>query len=534
MAAKADLRISPRGIGGTTGDTAVDIDAVGDIKVMIQEGGGVGGIDQRGRTSLINGRVLGKIEVLDLEAGGSEQRVQALEKLNQFGIGATPGPFVKKLLGKHAVDKSYTKLSTSPEKSASTADGETEGEKAPIQQSMLNDEDFLQRLSRVQDLDKSCQDVFEQAITGNVGGDLKAMVILPGEKELVSIPVVAMMGAPFKDGKTEVLGQGVVILTEGADKRHRLIFIMVTDSREIHATEKWSLSDHKGTKRVAGDGEYLVSRGQERFLGFFNVEGGLFDVQVEARDEAILKALFSADETSSKEREKRSNKSCCSCLWTCMGCPKRCVNKCCSCVKGCCSCFKGCCSEGGKCSCFKCCCSCSCCKSSTPASEPDVSVDQAGSWDFSAEFSANLKDLIEAKIQTITNDASYKFPNCPSLTNPEDRAVLVEFTRCVNLKYRNSSTNKIQQCTLVVQPQVAYSQIAAFASMLSVHTIRGGENGEEKIVKMPQMPVMQMPEFSSSLLSCCKKKRRSLGGQSSQKGRCSTIRGLFCPSRRRK
>ena len=53
---------------------------------------------------------------------------------------------------------------------------------------------------------------------------------------------------------------------------------MLADTREIHATENWSLFDHKkgdgsATKRVAGDGEYLVSRGQDRFAGFFNIEG---------------------------------------------------------------------------------------------------------------------------------------------------------------------------------------------------------------------------------------------------------------------
>ena len=41
MASTAAMRISPRGLGGTTGpgDTAVDIDAVGDIQVRIYEAG---------------------------------------------------------------------------------------------------------------------------------------------------------------------------------------------------------------------------------------------------------------------------------------------------------------------------------------------------------------------------------------------------------------------------------------------------------------------------------------------------------------
>jgi len=444
METKAAMKISPRGIGAASGDFDAPL---GDIEVKIEGDG-----------------------------DGVDQRVQVLGKLNKFGIGATPGPFVKTLLGKHAVDKSYEKFAIEENE---------DGENRP----MLTDEDYRQRLSRVQGFDKSCQDVFEQAINGNVRGDLTTMIILPGEKELASIPVVAMMGGPFEDGETEILGQGAVILTESADKKHRLIFSMLADSREIQAKEQWSLSDQKGTKRVAGDGEYLVARGQDRFLGFFNVEGGLFDVQVKAHDEAILKALFSASQTSSKEKQP-----CCDCFQGCVGCLKGCpIFKDCPIFK-CCSCFKG----------------CAC------ARDPDVAL--AGSWSFSAEFSANLKDLIEAKIQTITNNASYKFPDCPSLTNPEDRAVLVEFTRCVKLQYRNSSTNKIQQCTLVVQPQVPYATIAAFASMVSVYTIRG-EPGEEKIAQRPQMQAL--PMFGSnhtinSGLPCCKKKRRTHGGKSSQ------------------
>lgn len=307
------------------------------------------------------------------------KRVQVLQALNKFDMGATPSAFVGDSLGEHAIGK--------------TLDTETS--------SLLTDEDYGQRLRRVMGFDKSCQDAFDEVRRGNINGDLKNMLLLPNEKELASIPVVAMVGGPFEKGRTEILGNGVVMLVENSDKKHRLVFSMSSETKGVEAKETWALSDIAGTRHVEGNAVYMVTRGEDRFLGFVSVEDALFDVQVKSHDEVMLKAIFNAS------IDKALLPGC-----SCFSKMPQCLQDCCKCLQDCCN-FKWCCKELG------------------------------GAWSLSEEFSEDLKTLVEAKIQSSTNNATYKFPECESLTNPEERAILVEFTRCLEIQYRHSNTNKV-------------------------------------------------------------------------------------------
>ena len=313
----------------------------------------------------------------------------------------------------------------------------------------VNENDYAARMQRVQNVDEECETVFEAGLQSTWDGSTSAMV--PEEETLIaSLPLIAVMGGPFDDGRKHVVGDGSILLTESTakneksgkiEKKHRMIIHMSTTSGSVEGNESWSKVNFRGGGHAQTSfAQYSATHQQDMYVGFINVENDSYlPVQVQTHDEAFLKVIFGGAMLKPT--------------------PKDCCDNCCDCTCG----FALC----GQCMsvCSGC---CSCC---------DPPDQFHGSWSFNADFVQSLKQQIIMRIQASTGNADYKFPDFENVNNPEERAILLQFTRAIKFKYWNFDTGRIQPCTVIVQPDVQFSQICAFASKVQFYSVDDRDTG---------------------------------------------------------
>ena len=239
-----------------------------------------------------------------------------METTNKLGIDFKASPYVGTLLGKHAIGKPSDKMKK--EDGAPHWTGE--------EVTLLSESDFNKRWNRASSVDQECQALFERSIMENATDKWKSMLLVEGETELMSLPIAAMQGAPVDSADTPILGDGIVMFTQMADQKHRLIFAMASEGKSFEAVEAWRENKAVTTSSSQGSAKYTVQRMNDQVFGVVNLEGNLFHVHVKTHDEATLKSIFAASQFT--------DYCGCSCFASCRKNCVSCINDCCkNCIR---------------------------------------------------------------------------------------------------------------------------------------------------------------------------------------------------------
>lgn len=352
---------------------------------------------------------------------------------NKYNLGQEPSDYVKAdgfdVVGKHA-------LSHIIGKPAARRTDEKDGKVESQIDIPLDDKDFEKRWQRMNRTDVTCDEVMKISNFESRIDNYKGLAILPGEKELISVPVAAMKNAPLSGSARGnwVAGDGAVVLSETPDKKVKLAFFMITENRSGSATEKFKEQGSDEAVFQSVQAVYEAVRIQETFFGCSMVEGNFFHVDVAAFDKAVAKTTFAGDTKTKLKVEDPCCKDC-----NCMECYNCCVGFSCCCME-CCDCTRR-------------------------------GYTIHGEWNAGFEEDTEIPRMIEMKVEGESDIVTHEFPGVKAMTFPEEQARLLELSRYVNINYRNSKTNEIQTCQLLVQPQVTMDVVCKFVGMLSQHLV---------------------------------------------------------------
>jgi len=285
----------------------------------------------------------------------------------------------------------------------------------------LSDADGQERYKRVAGLDHSCLVGLNQIITGIAGPDQwKQMLLIDGEEEVVTLPFVGISGMPATPAET-LVGEGLLLLTRVGGGSHRLHFAIKCDSASMEADEAWGERDEGclccTSKTHDVSASYKSKHGQDTFFSVISLDNNIFHCHSQMEDQATLAAAFGG---------KSEKKDCC--------------QECCKCVPCCGPCCGPCCPQN---------------------------TETSGTWSNKAKFSAALRSYTDFVVDEGSNNTSHKFPGIAAVTHHQQHAMMTSQLHALHLVYRDTATNSVKPCIVVVSPRIPIPTIGKFASWLS-------------------------------------------------------------------
>jgi len=90
-----------------------------------------------------------------------------------------------------------------------------------------------------------------------------------------------------------------------------------------------------------------------------------------------------------------------------------------------------------------------------------------GTWSNRAKFSAALRSYTDFVVDEGSNSTSHKFPGIAAVTHHQQHAMMTSQLHALHLVYRDTATNSVKPCIVVVSPRIPIPTIGKFASWLS-------------------------------------------------------------------
>jgi len=123
-----------------------------------------------------------------------------------------------------------------------------------------------------------------------------------------------------------------------------------------------------------------------------------------------------------------------------------------------------------------CCAGCACAGFKCCECAPPVD----GSWDAYVQFEEDLMQKIGGVVSERVQQATYKFPDMPPVTHTERLAMTVKNLHCINLIFRDSTTNGVSSCAAVIAPGEPIANIGKISSHLGTLCVQNPEDRDER------------------------------------------------------